>query len=632
MTVPANNRRKVYEGDGVTVTFNGPMAYSPTHIQTSLVDIVTGNVTSAGSFTVERLGKSAGTIITMAAAPPSGFYLVILLLVPYSQTVDITNQGSFNASVLEQGLDLLEMQIGQNADDLGRSPRLGEFDIDGVGRYDGNGNRLGGIGVALEGDDVPTLSQVTGLIGPGLGAFMQAGAGATARQYQDKAREVLSVRDFFGTFGNGVALNSAVSIASGSGALTVSGANFQTTDIGKVIAVRGAGVAGATLYALISSRTSTTQVGLSANASTALVASTQRVVYGSDDSLGFQQAIDSLPSEGGTILVPDGIYMIQSAAPNSGTKSIQWDIKPGVVFDGALGGSTNLLAFPRANTNESIVPFGPFIQLRTSTPPEGPNTLASTAGLFEALQPASHDGNAVALYAGARSAAPAGLLWATNFLAQADLGFAGSLHGIELDINNFTGGTVPLTKGLGISGIGNAKATVAIEVQHGVGWERGVDLLNCDLGIQIRTSCALGISVFAPAGGAGTVLTAKQKANGNETLHLERFTDAAPTGSFIRARNAANGADLFNVGVDGSVTAAGIASAAGFSTTGTVDTFNALLRFAAPAGAAGSVGLGNGTGTTVGGAGGASALPATPLLYWHGTFNGVAGRIPVYPA
>ena len=196
MTVPANNRRKVYEGDGVTVTFNGPMAYSPTHIQTSLVDIVTGNVTSAGSFTVERLGKSAGTIITMAAAPPSGFYLVILLLVPYSQTVDITNQGSFNASVLEQGLDLLEMQIGQNADDLGRSPRLGEFDIDGVGRYDGNGNRLGGIGVALEGDDVPTLSQVTGLIGPGLGAFMQAGAGATARQYQDKAREVLSDRRF----------------------------------------------------------------------------------------------------------------------------------------------------------------------------------------------------------------------------------------------------------------------------------------------------------------------------------------------------------------------------------------------------------------------------------------------------
>lgn len=490
--------------------------------------------------------------------------------------------------------------------------------------------------VGVDGSAVATSLdyKVGGLTGPNGGSLMFAtlpGVGAVPRAMSSIFADRPNVKGY-NAKGDGIALQAAVTIASGSDALTVAGANFQTSDTGKAIAVRGAGVAGATLYALITARSSTTQVTLSANASTSLVASSQRVVYGTDDSAAFQAAVNSLNAIGGIIDVPQAIYMIQTAAPNSGTKSIQWNIDAGAVFDGALGGSTNLLAFPRANTNESIVPFGVFSQLRTSTPPTGANTLASTAGLFEALQPASHNGNAVALYAGARSAAAAGLLWATNFLVQADAGFGGSLHGIELDVNVFTADAAALAKGLGVSGIGTRKADVAIEVQHGIGWKRGIDLLNCDIGLQIRTSVATAIAVNAPAGGVGGILTGKQLANGNEMIHLERFTDAGPTGSFLRFRNAANGADLFSVDAAGSMVAAGVASAAGFTTTGTVDTFNALLRFAAPAGAAGSVGLGNATSTSAPAAGGAGALPATPLLYWHLSVNGTACKIPVYAA
>lgn len=204
MTVPANDRRKVYDGDGVTTIFNGPMAYSATHITAALVEIATGVVSSAGSFTVTQLGKSAGTRVTMAVAPPALYRLVLLRTTPYSQIVDITNQGSFNASVLEQGMDLLDMQIQQLADDNARTPRLGEADVDGNGTYDGNGNRLGNIADAVSQDDVPNLAQVTGLIGPGSGPFLQEGAGAVIRTYQDKDRDIVSVKDF-GAVGNDVA-------------------------------------------------------------------------------------------------------------------------------------------------------------------------------------------------------------------------------------------------------------------------------------------------------------------------------------------------------------------------------------------------------------------------------------------
>lgn len=48
-------------------------------------------------------------------------------------------------------------------------------------------------------------------------------------------------------------------------------------------------------------------------------------------------------------------------------------------------------------------------------------------------------------------------------------------------------------------------------------------------------------------------LTLSQKANGNDTLNLQRFTDTSPTGTLFRARNTANNADLFAVNANGSL-------------------------------------------------------------------------------
>ena len=82
MTVSSNDRRKSYPGNGVTVTFNGPMAYTADVISVSLSDDVTGDITSAGPFTVTQLGKEAGTIVTLVSPPPSGKNFTILRTVP----------------------------------------------------------------------------------------------------------------------------------------------------------------------------------------------------------------------------------------------------------------------------------------------------------------------------------------------------------------------------------------------------------------------------------------------------------------------------------------------------------------------------------------------------------------------
>lgn len=468
-------------------------------------------------------------------------------------------------------------------------------------------------------------------------SFTPSGSGATARTVAEYLSDRVNAIAR-GVKGDGIQVAGATTIASGSNALTVVGAAFVAGDVGKAIEVPGAGVAGAALFATITARTSATQVTLSTTASTALSAVSTTVTYGTDDAAAFQGIIDGLPAIGGTVDVPDRIYMIHTAQNlRNNTKTVFWNIGSGVIFAGTYGArSVSLDAWPRANTNETLHPIGPFVQARPSHAAEGGNVTATAAGVFEALQPATHAGNAVGLYAGARSASPLGYLWAMNILAQADVGYGSTMHGIELDVNVFTLDAAALIKGLGISGIGTAlgsggrKADVGIEIQHGVGWKRGIDILNSDIAIQIRSTCLAGIELYDPlTTEAGIAL--KQRANNTAGIVVERFTDTASTGSFLTFKTAA-GADLVNFGVDGNASIAGILIAGGFSTSGTTDTFNMLLRFPAPAGGAGQVGLGNGVSTTVGAAGGASALPATPLGYWSATVNGTAVKIPYYSA
>lgn len=201
MTVPANSRRRTHICDGITTQFNGPMAYSRNDIA-GFVTTDAGTVpVNPASITVARLGRESGTRVTITPALEAGGVLTLLRTVPYSQETDITNQGAFLPETLEKGMDMLAMQIQQLEDMAGRSPTLGDGDIDGSGAYRANGNRLSGLGDGVAAGDAVTVGQLTAML-PVPSGFIQAGAGAVLRTGQDKMREVFTIKDF-GAVGDG---------------------------------------------------------------------------------------------------------------------------------------------------------------------------------------------------------------------------------------------------------------------------------------------------------------------------------------------------------------------------------------------------------------------------------------------
>jgi hypothetical protein len=124
----------------------------------------------------------------------------------------------------------------------------------------------------------------------------------------------------FGARCDGVALDD-VAITASTSTLAATGASFTSADVGKTIAVYGAGVIGNGFahVTTIQAVTSSTQVTLAANASTTVSGS--RAVYGTDDSAAIEAALDEIVDRGiadriycGRLWCSDGIYMLTRAS------------------------------------------------------------------------------------------------------------------------------------------------------------------------------------------------------------------------------------------------------------------------------------------------------------------------------
>lgn len=137
----------------------------------------------------------------------------------------------------------------------------------------------------------------------------------------------------------------ATSITSGAATLTVVGANFQTTDIGKVIAVPGAGpvvnsIAG-TLNTTIIGRTSATVVTLNSNAGSTLSAVSKTVTYGTDDTSAFQTALNDTTAGLLSFSRRSGVgCMITNTLTASVSKTITAGSSQATLFYRQLAGTT----------------------------------------------------------------------------------------------------------------------------------------------------------------------------------------------------------------------------------------------------------------------------------------------------
>jgi len=324
-----------------------------------------------------------------------------------------------------------------------------------------------------------------------------------------------------------------------------------------------------------------------------------------DDSAAFQNAANALPSNGGTIVVPDtSASYIVNTAPVTGTKSVSWEFGPNAIVTGTQ------TTFPRMSTNQGIPAVGPWITSKSGV--VSPSGDATSAFSVEAIPPASLNGGVIGIFAGTRlsSSGAAAIASAANFVATAAAGSSGNIWGLEIDVGNYAG-NVGNQFGLSINGLGDYDVTFAIKAQRADNsrYLYGIDLQHTRIGLLIENTTNHENSIVAgliPTRYPKQTVMLGQLQNSDSILFLQRYTNVSPAGFLINAVNANNTGQLFSVDVNGVLFAAGNLRAPYAQVTGP-----------AVAVAAGSLGMGAATATTA--SAGSGSLPANPagFLAWY---------------
>jgi hypothetical protein len=248
------------------------------------------------------------------------------------------------------------------------------------------------------------------------------------------------------------------------------------------------------------------------------------------------------------------------------------------------------------------------------------------------IQPSTYSGSSVAIYAGASSASsqPVADVWGINTLVRALSGATGVFQAIEADVDTYASGAT--TKGIGLNGVGNYNATVAVEIIRADSskWNRAIYIANSLTGIQIETpGLDTGLLIGGPVVSQTTV-SLGQIANFADALLISRKTDTAPNGYYLRFVNAANTSTLFSIDVAGSISSSGNIFTTGNINGNIVTGANFRATDAAIPASAGVLAIGSATSTTA--TAGAQTLPANPAGFIQAYLGGTLIKIPYYAA
>lgn len=137
MTVPSEvNRSGPYLGNGVTTVFSyGFKIVNQAHLRVIRTDAA-GNetvLTLGANYSVAGVGNAGGGSITVSPAPVSGQKITILRAMPFTQNLDLENQGAYYAEDVERAFDEAAMRDQQLAEELKRAVKVppGADDPDG---------------------------------------------------------------------------------------------------------------------------------------------------------------------------------------------------------------------------------------------------------------------------------------------------------------------------------------------------------------------------------------------------------------------------------------------------------------------------------------------------------------------
>ena len=126
MTLITTSRSVTFTGNGSTTefafTFKIPLATDLVVQTFDTVSLALATIDSS-DYTVTGIGDNSGGTVTypLSGSPiASTVRIIISRLVPFTQLLDIQNQGGFFPDVVENQLDLIVMQIQQSAETIGR--------------------------------------------------------------------------------------------------------------------------------------------------------------------------------------------------------------------------------------------------------------------------------------------------------------------------------------------------------------------------------------------------------------------------------------------------------------------------------------------------------------------------------
>lgn len=149
MSVQAGPTEKRYAANGVSLAYTVPFLV----IEAGDLQVFLNGVLLTSGYTHTGIGNPTSTI-TFSSPPTGDLYL--LLSVPFQRLVDYQENGDFLATTVNRDFDRIWQALKQLLRWSGRSPVLGENDIDGAGAYRAKGNRISGLADPIDEQDATT--------------------------------------------------------------------------------------------------------------------------------------------------------------------------------------------------------------------------------------------------------------------------------------------------------------------------------------------------------------------------------------------------------------------------------------------------------------------------------------------
>lgn len=132
MTVATQANLVSYLGDDIAVTFPFTFpVFDETHLLVLIQDTTTlaSIALSSSDYSVTGIGNDNGGSVVTDTPPATGTRIILARVLPFTQDLDVDNQGGFYPRNFERQLDIAEMQTQQLNEEQNRSIRGPSFEV-----------------------------------------------------------------------------------------------------------------------------------------------------------------------------------------------------------------------------------------------------------------------------------------------------------------------------------------------------------------------------------------------------------------------------------------------------------------------------------------------------------------------